>query len=97
VPIGNRDVLFGRSRGQRKRAAHNLLSLQTTRTRHVGNDPNVEQYDPDLWTDEFAFLSQPGQADIQSDLFITTARTSMRIEVANMDAREAAAALGDLG
>jgi len=47
----------------------NLLSLQTTRTRHVGNDPNVAAYDPDLWTDEFAFLNQPGQADIQSDLF----------------------------
>lgn len=48
---------------------NNLLSLATTRTRHVGNDPNVERYDPDLWTDEFAFLSQPGQAEIQSDLF----------------------------
>jgi pimeloyl-ACP methyl ester carboxylesterase len=47
----------------------NLLSLATTRTRHIGNDPNVERYDPDLWTDEFAFLSQPGQAEIQSDLF----------------------------
>jgi pimeloyl-ACP methyl ester carboxylesterase len=47
----------------------NLLSLATTRTRHVGNDPAVDRYDPDLWTDEFAFLSQPGQADIQSDLF----------------------------
>jgi pimeloyl-ACP methyl ester carboxylesterase len=47
----------------------NLLSLQTTRTRHIGDDPNVERYDPDLWTDEFAFLNQPGQADIQSDLF----------------------------
>jgi pimeloyl-ACP methyl ester carboxylesterase len=47
----------------------NLLSLPTTRTRHVGNDPNLERYDPDLWTDEFAFLNQPGQADIQSDLF----------------------------
>src|SRR5215468_2340859 len=47
----------------------NLLSLSTTRTRHVGNDPNVERYDPDLWTDEFAFLNQSGQADIQSDLF----------------------------
>ena len=34
----------------------NLLSLATTRTRHVGNDPNVERHDPDLWTDEFAFL-----------------------------------------
>jgi pimeloyl-ACP methyl ester carboxylesterase len=47
----------------------NLLSLPTTRTRHVGSDPKVERYDPDLWTDEFAFLNQPGQADIQSDLF----------------------------
>ena len=47
----------------------NLLSMATTRTRHVGSDPNVERYDPDLWTDEFAFLNQPGQAEIQSDLF----------------------------
>jgi pimeloyl-ACP methyl ester carboxylesterase len=47
----------------------NLLSLATTRTRHVGNDPNIERYDPDLWTDEFFFLNQPGQAEIQSDLF----------------------------
>ena len=47
----------------------NLLSLETTRTRHVGTDPNIERYDPDLWTDEFAFLSRPGQADIQADLF----------------------------
>ena len=47
----------------------NLFSLQTTRARHIGNDPDVERYDPDLWTDEFAFLNQPGQADIQSDLF----------------------------
>ena len=57
------------------RAAHeaalrtNLLSLDTTRTRHVGSDPHVERYDPDLWTDEFAFLTRPGEADIQSDLF----------------------------
>jgi pimeloyl-ACP methyl ester carboxylesterase len=57
------------------RAAHeealrkNLLSLATTKTRHVGDDPNVELYDPDLWTDEFAFLNAPGQAQIQSDLF----------------------------
>src|ERR1700720_1058514 len=47
----------------------NLLSLPTTRTRHVGNDPNVERYNPDLWTDEFYFLNQPGQGDIQVDLF----------------------------
>jgi pimeloyl-ACP methyl ester carboxylesterase len=47
----------------------NLLSLTATRTRHVGSDPAVDRYDPDLWTDEFGFLSRPGQADIQSDLF----------------------------
>src|SRR5438067_3627781 len=47
----------------------NLLSLQTTKTRHVGNDPNAKHYDPDLWTDEYYFLNQPGQAEIQSDLF----------------------------
>jgi pimeloyl-ACP methyl ester carboxylesterase len=41
----------------------NLLSLQTTRTR------NVERYNRDLWTDEFYFLNQPGQGDIQSELF----------------------------
>jgi pimeloyl-ACP methyl ester carboxylesterase len=47
----------------------NLLSLATTRTRHIGDDPNTELYDPDLWTDEYAFLNAPGQAQIQSDLF----------------------------
>jgi len=40
-----------------------------TRRRHVGDDPDVERYDPDLWTDESCFLNAPGQADIQSDLF----------------------------
>jgi pimeloyl-ACP methyl ester carboxylesterase len=47
----------------------NLLSLETTRTRHLGNDPNPEKYDPDLWADEYAFLNKPGEVDIQSDLF----------------------------
>jgi pimeloyl-ACP methyl ester carboxylesterase len=36
---------------------------------HVGSDPNVERHNPDLWTDEFYFLNQPGQAEVQSDLF----------------------------
>jgi pimeloyl-ACP methyl ester carboxylesterase len=35
----------------------------------VGSNPNVENLNPDLWSDEFAFLSRPGEADIQSDLF----------------------------
>ncbi len=47
----------------------NLLSLQATKTRHLGDDPNTDLYDPDLWSDEYAFLNAPGQAQIQSDLF----------------------------
>jgi len=47
----------------------NLLSMAATKTRHVGDDPDVELYDPDLWSDEYAFLNSPGQAQIQSDLF----------------------------
>jgi pimeloyl-ACP methyl ester carboxylesterase len=47
----------------------NLLSMAATKTRHVGDDPHVELYDPDLWTDEYAFLNSPGQGQIQSDLF----------------------------
>jgi pimeloyl-ACP methyl ester carboxylesterase len=47
----------------------NLLSLATTKTRHIGDDPNVELYDPDLWADEYAYLNAPRQAQIQSDLF----------------------------
>jgi pimeloyl-ACP methyl ester carboxylesterase len=47
----------------------NLLSLEATKTRHVGDDPHTELYDPDLWTDEYAFLNATGQAQIQSDLF----------------------------
>jgi len=57
------------------RAAHeaalraNFLSLAATRQRHVGSNPQPETLDPDRWTDEFAFLSRPGQDDIQVDLF----------------------------
>jgi pimeloyl-ACP methyl ester carboxylesterase len=47
----------------------NLLSAEATRLRHIGMSPYPELYDPDLWTDELAFLSRPGQDQIQSDLF----------------------------
>jgi len=47
----------------------NLLSLETTRARHAGGDPNVERHNPDLWTDEYYFLNRPGQGDIQVELF----------------------------
>jgi len=46
-----------------------FLSLDTTRNRHLGSSPRPGQIDPDTWTDEFYFLNQPGQADIQTDLF----------------------------
>ena len=46
-----------------------FLSLETTRNRHLGTTPHPERIDPDTWTDEFYFLNQPGQADIQTDLF----------------------------
>jgi pimeloyl-ACP methyl ester carboxylesterase len=47
----------------------NFFSFAATRQRHVGTNPDVDNIDPDRWTDEFAFLNRPGQADIQTDLF----------------------------
>jgi len=46
-----------------------FLSLETTRNRHLGTSPHPERINPDTWTDEYYFLNQPGQADIQTDLF----------------------------
>jgi pimeloyl-ACP methyl ester carboxylesterase len=47
----------------------NFSSLTATRQRHVGSNPKPEAIDPDRWNDEFAFLSRPGEDDIQIDLF----------------------------
>lgn len=47
-------------------AAH--LSLEVTRQRHIGSDPDVTAYDPDLWQDEVAFLNRPGEGAIQMAL-----------------------------
>jgi pimeloyl-ACP methyl ester carboxylesterase len=46
-----------------------FLSLTATQKRHLGSSPHPENIDPDLWTDELAFLSRPGEADLQTDLF----------------------------
>jgi pimeloyl-ACP methyl ester carboxylesterase len=46
-----------------------FLSFEVTKGRHLGSSPNIDRYDPHLWIDEFAHLSQPGQYQIQSDLF----------------------------
>jgi pimeloyl-ACP methyl ester carboxylesterase len=75
----------------------NLLSFATTKSRHVGDDPKVELYDPDLWTDEYAFLNAPGQAQIQTDLFYDYRTNVAAYPVAGMVAEDAATAFGPLG
>ncbi|MBR1132017.1 alpha/beta fold hydrolase [Bradyrhizobium iriomotense] len=48
----------------------NFTSLEATRQRHLGSSPRPERYDPDTWIDEYAFLTRPGQAEIQTTLFL---------------------------
>ena len=67
--MGQATRLLGGPKGSQAALRENFLSLAATRQRHLGSDPNTTEYDPDLWTDEFAFLSRPGQDDIQTDLF----------------------------
>jgi pimeloyl-ACP methyl ester carboxylesterase len=45
-----------------------FVSLEGTRFRHIGNSPNPERYNPDQWTDEYAFLSRAGVREIQGRL-----------------------------
>jgi pimeloyl-ACP methyl ester carboxylesterase len=48
----------------------NFTSFEATRQRHLGSSPHPDRYNPDTWTNEFAFLTRPGQADIQATLFL---------------------------
>ena len=48
----------------------NFTSFEATRQRHIGSSPRPDRYDPDTWTDEYAFLTRPGKADIQTTLFL---------------------------
>jgi pimeloyl-ACP methyl ester carboxylesterase len=48
----------------------NFTSFEATRQRHIGSSPHPDRYDPDTWSDEYAFLTRPGQADIQTTLFL---------------------------
>jgi pimeloyl-ACP methyl ester carboxylesterase len=45
-----------------------FTSLEGAKQRHIAGSPNPERYNPDIWTDEFAFLSRPGQREIQAAL-----------------------------
>src|SRR5580700_1546906 len=49
----------------------NLLSLDTTRTRHIGSDPNVDRYDPDLWTVSSTFSINPARPRFRPICFTT--------------------------
>jgi len=69
-PLWDTRKAFWKDRAAHEQALRaNLLSLAATKLRHVGHSPDPERYDPDNWTDEFAFLSRPGQIDIQTELF----------------------------
>ena len=46
-----------------------FVSEAGAKTRHLGSSPHIERYDPQTWEWEGAHLSQPGQRQIQSDLF----------------------------
>ena len=74
--VGLDDKLWAPRRDYwRDRAGHeaavraNFISADATRLRHVGTSPRPDRYDPDLWTDELAFLTRPGEERIQLDLF----------------------------
>ena len=55
------------------RAAHPeifeaFVSRAATEQRHTLGTSRLERYNPDTWTDEFSFLSRPGQREIQAEL-----------------------------
>lgn len=69
-PLWEKRRAFWRDRAANESGLRdNLMSRAAARQRHVGTSPNAENFDPDLWDDEFAFLSKPGQSEIQSNLF----------------------------
>jgi pimeloyl-ACP methyl ester carboxylesterase len=46
-----------------------FVSQAATEQRHTLGTSRPERYNPDTWTDEFSFLSRPGQREIQAELF----------------------------
>jgi pimeloyl-ACP methyl ester carboxylesterase len=69
-PVWNSRKAFWADRAKYEATVRaNLASFDANRTRHLGNSPHPERFDPDTWTDETAFLQQPGQLAIQMDLF----------------------------
>jgi pimeloyl-ACP methyl ester carboxylesterase len=75
----------------------NFTSFEATRQRHLGSSPRPDRYNPDTWTDEYAFLTRPGQADIQATLFLDYRNSRVLSALAKMASRDAAADPGRLG
>jgi hypothetical protein len=73
----------------------NLLSLATSRTRHVGSVPNPERYDPDL--DEFRFLNVPAPSRYPARSFLSLLLERHGLSaMAGVDAIDSAAAVRNL-
>ena len=68
--MGGTQEVLGESVHELENLKANFTSLEATRQRHIGFSPHPDRYDPDTWTDEYAFLTRPGQADIQATLFL---------------------------
>ncbi|MBV9201680.1 MAG: alpha/beta hydrolase [Alphaproteobacteria bacterium] len=45
-----------------------FTSLEAARVRHAGDSPHPERYNPQVWEDEYAWLSRPGERAIQGSL-----------------------------
>jgi pimeloyl-ACP methyl ester carboxylesterase len=45
-----------------------FTSLEAARVRHAGGSPHPERYNPQVWADEYAWLSRPGEREIQEAL-----------------------------
>jgi pimeloyl-ACP methyl ester carboxylesterase len=45
-----------------------FTSLEGAKVRHAGGSPNPERYNPELWLEEFAFMSRPGAHEIMEPL-----------------------------
>lgn len=68
-PMWEKRKAFWNNRGElQAEVVKQHQSLAVTRARHLGTDPDIEAYNPDLWMDEYAYLNRPGQDQIQSDL-----------------------------
>jgi pimeloyl-ACP methyl ester carboxylesterase len=45
-----------------------FTSLEAAKVRHAGGSPNPERYNPEIWLEEFAFMSRPGEPEILEPL-----------------------------